>query len=32
MEPANGFEPITYSLPWNCSAVGAMQAKSGSIG
>ena len=24
---ANGFEPITSSLPWNCSTVGAMQAK-----
>lgn len=24
---ANGLEPITSSLPWNCSTVGAMQAK-----
>lgn len=22
-----GFEPVTSSLPWNCSTVGAMQAK-----
>ena len=22
-----GIEPITSSLPWNCSTVGAMQAK-----
>ena len=24
---AIGIEPITSSLPWNCSTVGAMQAK-----
>ena len=27
MELANGFDPITSSVPWNCSTIGAMQAK-----
>ena len=27
-----GVEPITSSLPWNCSAIGAMQAERPNIG
>ena len=27
-----GFEPVTSSLPWNCSAIGAMQAKRANVG
>ena len=27
-----GVEPITSSLPWNCSAIGAMQAKRANVG
>ncbi len=29
---AIGVEPITSSLPWNCSAIGAMQAKRANVG